>query len=201
MRIEKQPRKSGGPRTIFIFMCDYPGCTKEMKVIFLDFDGVLNSAASFRYEDRRREKLALENPDAPKLCKVNETLCNVCTSNFQLILDHFPKAKIVISSTWRELFELDWLKEKLASYGIDSSRVIDKTPISYGGPRGSEIQAWLNMHPEVKKYVVLDDNEIDGGIPDEKVVKTTWDTGLTLPHVFQAIKVLDGKPIRYDLGV
>ena len=62
-----------------------------MKVIFLDFDGVLNSEGSFSYEERLRKKFKKEFKDKP----TNQTLCNVCTSNFQMILEHYPKVKIV----------------------------------------------------------------------------------------------------------
>ncbi len=31
IRIEKQPRKSGGPRTVYIFKCLQDGCTNEIK--------------------------------------------------------------------------------------------------------------------------------------------------------------------------
>jgi hypothetical protein len=165
-----------------------------MKVLFLDFDGVLNSAASFGYERRFRDR----HPELV-LGPVNETLCNVCTANFQVILDHFPQLKVVISSTWRELFDLDWLRHKLASYGIDSSRVIDRTPSSFSRYRGAEINAWLKEHPEVTRYVVIDDNEIGDGIPDENIVKTSWNVGLTLPHALEAIEKLGGRKNKHEL--
>lgn len=165
-----------------------------MKVIFLDFDGVLNSQASFVMEDRKRK--ALRKKNSKKILEpINQTLCHVCTSNFQLVLDHFPEVKIVISSTWRELFNMDWLKEKLQSYGIDSSRVIDKTGVSYAGYRGHEINTWLDEHPETTEFVIVDDNYIGNGYEEQgKVIKTTWDTGMTLKHVFDTIKLLGGKP-------
>jgi hypothetical protein len=165
-----------------------------MKVVFLDFDGVLNSAASFVMEGRKREGMGRTQFMALGMSPVNETLCSVCTSNFQLVLDHFPELKIVISSTWRELFDLEWLKSKLQSYGVDSSRVIDKTPVCYGGERGREIGMWLAEHQEITKYAIIDDNHIGNGYEEEgKVIKTTWDTGMTLEHVYKTIKVLGGK--------
>ena len=167
-----------------------------MKVIFLDFDGVLNSAASFGYEERFRDR----NPEM-SIGPVNETLCNVCTSNFQAILDHFPEVKVVISSTWRTLFTLEWLQNKLASYGIDSSHIIDRTPGSDFGYRGDEIQQWLDAHPEVKTYIVIDDNEIGGPITKDRIVKTSWNVGLTLPHVLEAIEKLGGSKSRHQLGM
>src|SRR5271167_3063429 len=120
----------------------------KMKVIFLDFDGVLNSSASFVLETRIRKA---KPQTGRRLPPVNETLCHVCTSNFQMILEEVPSAKIVISSTWREIYNLEWLKKKLKSYGIDSSRVIDKTPSSFRD-RGYEIKQWLEEHPEVTNF-------------------------------------------------
>lgn len=159
-----------------------------MKVIFLDFDGVLNSQGSFLYEDNRRKRDAKRSKkDGEKGISgpVNETLCNVCTANFQFVLDKYPDVKVVISSTWRELFSLDWLKEKLASYHIDSSRVIGKTPKDHRtGDRGVEIRRWLDEHPEVTHYVIIDDN--DWGIVDihgkERFVETSWEGGMTTLH-------------------
>lgn len=173
-----------------------------MKVIFLDFDGVLNSAASFKLETRIRKEHFNTT-----FCPVNETLCKVCTSNFQHILDEVPDAKVVISSTWRQLFDLDWLKEKLASYGIDSSRVIDKTPVTWGRERGREIEMWMKDHPEVTNYVILDDNYI--GHPYQEnhyeegpnFVKSTWNVGLTLSLAVRAVKILGGKDKSDQLGL
>lgn len=173
-----------------------------MKVIFLDFDGVLNSAASFLLEERKRK----ENPAMDDLGPVNQTLCNICTSNFRHILDEVPDAKIVISSTWRNLFELDWLRDKLAEYKIPGDRVIDKTPVvRMFGERGEEIQDWLGEHPEVTDYVILDDNYIgppfqDGYLADgPNLVKTTWNVGLTLPLAVKAVKILGGKDRSFKL--
>lgn len=169
-----------------------------MKVIFLDFDGVLNSAASFLVEKRKRDA---DPGGLVKFCKLNETLDPVCASNFQALLQHYPEAKVVISSTWRELFDLEWLKEKLASYGIDSSRVIGRTPSLHFKDRGEEIAEWMedNKDKGVTEFVILDDNFIGG--PYQKtpfedcpnIVKTRWNVGLTLDHVAEAVKKLGGR--------
>ena len=161
-----------------------------MKVIFLDFDGVLNSEGSFLYEHRRRTQWKLQGIKGD----VSETLCNVCTSNFQFILDTYPEVKIVISSTWRVFFSIVQLKEILASYHVDSSRVIDVTPndTTWGGNRGVEIATWLKEHPEVKHYIVIDDNDwgIDAVHPKSQIVRTDWNTGMTWNHVLEAIAKL-----------
>lgn len=162
-----------------------------MKVIFLDFDGVLNSATSFLYENNRRKKHKEQGVSGP----VNETLSYHCCAALQHVLDAYPEVKIVLSTTWRELFSLDWLREKLASYHVDSSRVIDRTPSSISGDRGEEIGRWLYSHPEVKQYVVIDDN--DWGISalhKEEFIKTEWEHGMHVGHTYQMIEKLKNKP-------
>ena len=32
IRTERQPRKSGGPRTVHVYKCLYPGCLKEVRI-------------------------------------------------------------------------------------------------------------------------------------------------------------------------
>lgn len=159
-----------------------------MKVIFLDFDGVLNSQGSFIYETARRKKHKEQGVSGP----VNQTLCNVCTANFQRILDQYPDVKIVLSTTWRILFDIDWLKAKLAEYHVDGSRVIGKTPDLQWKSRGQEIQQWLDEHPEVTHYVAIDDNadEIDIIHGSERFVHTSWGGGLTFDHAEEVINKL-----------
>ena len=179
-----------------------------MKVIFLDFDGVLNSAASFVLEARKRGGKGRKHRES--FCPVNETLCHVCTSNFKHILDEVGDAKIVISSTWRQLYDLDWLRAKLEEYGIDGSRVIDKTPVihikfSQAAERGVEIEAWLSARTDVTHYVILDDNYIGPPFQSNPMetgpnfVKSTWNVGLTLPLAVEAVKILGGKDKSHKL--
>jgi hypothetical protein len=151
-----------------------------MKVIFLDFDGVLNSETSFEYERRRRTVHKEQGVKGP----VNETLSNQSCAAFQWVLDCYPEVKVVISSAWRTIYDLEWLKAKLASYHIDSSRIIDRTPVDPGCNRGLEINTWLQNHPEVTHYAIIDDN--DEGITTihgtGRFVWTNWFSGMHMGH-------------------
>lgn len=152
-------------------------------VLFLDFDGVLNSEASFRWEIRK------------KTAQVNNTLSPIACSNLQYVLDKCPELKIVISSTWRLLHTMDELKAKLAEYGVDSSRVIDQTPNTFSRHRGREIGMWLEDHPEVERFVVLDDDRdahvFDDGNPDNPQrslsVQTDWFDGLLIGDAYRIV--------------
>lgn len=160
-----------------------------MKVIFLDFDGVLNSQTSFIYENARRKRHKEQGVKG----RVPETLSRECAATFQELLYQYPEVKIVVSSTWRTLFTLDELRAKLNEYNIDGSRIIDKTGQLFSGNRGHEIQNWLDQHPEVTHYIIIDDN--DWGIvqahPPEKFVKTSWEFGgFQFGHLIEADKKL-----------
>lgn len=164
-----------------------------MKILFVDFDGVLNSQGSFLLEKRRRDK----NPNIE--ISIQNTLCKVCTSNFQFILDQDPNKtiKIVISSSWRIFNDLKWLKKKLKSYGIDSSRVIGVTPHSgMYYDRGAEIAAWLYNRADIEKYVIIDDvdDNISNKHGEERFVKTTWISGMHIGHAFEVLNKLGFNP-------
>lgn len=173
-----------------------------MKVIFLDFDGVLNSSASFLMESRKRKKWRAAHPDLDSsdspYVPTNETFSEVCASNFQYVLEKLPEVKVVISSTWRLMYDMDWLKNQLEKYNIDSSRVIGQTPRAVGqgfsgADRGDDISEWLDEHPEVTDYVILDDNS-NMTVHMDHLVKTTWLDGLTLSYASQIIGKLGGDP-------
>jgi len=114
-----------------------------MKVIFLDIDGVLNV-----YGEGRDEY----GPGFHKHL----------VDNLKSIIDQ-TDAKIVISSSWR-LSGLIAMEETW-KYRNLPGEIIDITPnLTYGEglksntPRGEEIKQWLDYHPEVTNYVILDDD-------------------------------------------
>ena len=63
--------------------------------------------------------------------------------------------------------------------------------LGYYVRRGSEIKAWLDMHPEVKKYVIIDD---DGDMLEEQMsnfVMTYFYSGFQDEHLEKAIRILN----------
>ena len=139
-----------------------------MKVVFLDIDGVLNDA--FTTADLMDDLPKKEHLDCLKA-----------------IIDA-TDAKIVLSSTWR-LFPSarNDVKNALRNVGLE---FIDKTKELRD--RASEIQEWLSRHPEVEKFVILDDEEISGKFPDN-LVQTTFYRCLLPEHVEKAIKILNAE--------
>jgi hypothetical protein len=121
-----------------------------MKVIFLDFDGVLNLIPQGHdYYG------GIFHPEFVK--------------NLERIIDE-TGAKLVISSSWRhgglERMKMMWEHRSYPGeiIGItpdlrwrthpDKLETNEKEYV-----RGDEIESWLNLHPDVTNYVILDDDD------------------------------------------
>lgn len=102
-------------------------------------------------------------------------------------------AEIVLSSSWR------WYKEQRNTIHKQLKRknidFIDTTPIeiTVKMSRADEINAWLEKHPEIDNYVILDDEEIKDIELIPHWVRTTFKHGLTRDKAEQAIKILKGE--------
>ena len=153
-----------------------------MKIIFLDFDGVLNSDKYLR----RAEEGAILDPTRLALLKQ--------------IVDA-TQAKIVLTTSWREHWHKDFsscdqtgrlINSLFADCGL---ALYDKTPIlNRNCGREGEIKAWLDKNPDVENFVVLDDAFLNADFLDGRFVKTSaYKDGLDEQGVEQAIGILNGK--------
>ena len=122
-----------------------------MKVIFLDFDGVITTHKSQYRLDEEKMKLI-------------EHICNK------------TDAYIVISSSWRRFTLEDTIKDitDTSNWSVPVpftpiERVVGVTSRMYSFkgddknthfrvPRGVEIERYLNEHTDIDKYVILDDD-------------------------------------------
>ncbi len=155
-----------------------------MKIIFLDFDGVLNNEAwmkqltekgrTFRsYSDRDMDEL-----DPARVKMISD-----------LVLE--TDSHIVISSSWRLLNDLEMLNYVLVTNGLDpKAQAIALTPETQKGFRGDEVALWLAKNPQVVNYVIFDDGIDFYEIQKDRLMLTTWDEGLTEQHVEKARKIL-----------
>jgi hypothetical protein len=114
-------------------------------VIFLDIDGVLNDAFT---EDR--------TPDG--FIGLNHTMID----NLKTIIDS-TGASVVLTSTWKSEWDKKpdnrtvdgtYLHDTLLKHGV---KISDKT-VDRVSNRGFGIFTYLNEHPEIKQWVVLDDD-------------------------------------------
>lgn len=160
-----------------------------MKVIFLDFDGVIN------------------NMDSKQL--VNETY----VENLKKIM-HATGAKVVVSLERKNEFmknpNIDYtttfyytnFEIPLKNLGIE---IFDYTPfvdVEKRMKKEAEIQAYLSMHPEIEEFAILDDAYVISKYQEHQVF-VEYFYGLEIEHVEAAISILNGQlefyPPNYDI--
>lgn len=151
-----------------------------MKVVFLDFDGVLNSHRWLEANRAHTETAPLwfnDNFDPAACERINR-------------ITSATGAKIVVSSSRRFIYSLPKLQAVLKNCGI-TGEVIGSTP-KLGGKRGNEIAQWLNDCSRVESFVILDD---DGDMVHlmDRLVRTSMDDGLQDNHVEMAIAMLSAE--------
>jgi hypothetical protein len=152
----------------------------SLKVVFLDFDGVLNSKAFFKSPRHEDSEAGALDPEA--IARLNRLLAAT-------------GAVVVISSSWRHGYPLAALASMLESRGFVGV-VRDKTR-DWISPactqRGDEIADWLCDHPECTTYVVLDDGADMDAVRERFIQTDVDDGGLQDTHVDRAIAMLGGE--------
>ena len=147
-----------------------PWPTEPCRIVFLDFDGVLNSERSTQ-QLGTRYRFARSSVEA-----LNDLL-------------RHSEARIVITSSWRESWSLRENAEFLERDGVLPSRVVGKTP-TLGQERGLEIEAWLRSAPyAVASFVILDDRD-DMAMHRGRLVQVSPLVGLSLAQAQRAIELL-----------
>lgn len=149
------------------------------KIIFLDFDGVLNYT---EFLDNLPHRSFAE---AQSIEWWTECLD---PSRVQLVNEIIEKtgAQIVVSSSWRHGHQPIGLQAFLEHVGF-AYKIIDVTPRGWGDRR-DEILQWLQKNG-ADRFVILDDDD-DASITGH-FVQTSIKTGLTPEHVKAAIEILN----------
>lgn len=145
----------------------------DKPIVFLDIDGVLNSANFFSQDniyprDNRRSQL---DPQAIKY--LNE----IADWNF------------VLSSTWRKFYERDEMNKLLNDMGFKGT-IIDYTPdLNWKGSlRGNEIRVWMNENGlrDSTKYIIFDDDSDMLLWQKDNFIHIDGHFGLSPNHVYRA---------------
>lgn len=143
-----------------------------MKVIFLDFDGVINDYLSF-------DQINDYNVEVLKRI-INETNAKVIvTSSNKYIWQINNNIEGFLNSNY-----IQRLKEK----GID---VVDCTPF-VNHKREQEILSYLKNHPEITQYLILDDDYIIESLKEHEIF-LDLQAGLREEHIIPAIRILNGQ--------
>ena len=158
-----------------------------MKILFLDFDGVLNWS-DFIY---KKDPEYIEHN-----LRIDHRAKQISRSRVQLLnqlVDQFPDLLFVVSSSWRKNNTLDNLQKILEFHGFRGT-LLDITP-SLAERRGQEIKRWLDTKPPqfnfvVDKFVILDDDSDMEPIMEHLVKTSFWNNGLQQNHIDEIIKRL-----------
>lgn len=136
-----------------------------MKILFLDIDGVCNCQDTFTKDPNAHFPI--------------DKYMAFMVGKIQLDTD----CKVVLSSSWRHHQEsVKFINDRVVNLlditgdeGYDNTRQDGAANCQ----RGREIKVWLDAHPEVTKYAILDDDS--DMLPEQlpNFFKTSWLTGLT----------------------
>jgi len=173
----------------------------NMKVIFLDIDGVLNTLETFK------RNTIIYKETGKRLIEIDEFRVKYLKE----IIDK-TSAKIVLSSSWRTFFKKEndkiipsnqkghKLLEILNKYNIE---IYDLTPYDKERYRQNEIETYLNEH-EVDEFIIIDDESYDlpkyigkeliktsTTLPYEMITNMNECLGLSEEHIEEAIKKLN----------
>lgn len=156
-----------------------------MKIIFLDIDGVLNNT-KYVLDLIENKKITQGN------CNIFHIFDPICVDNLANVVKK-TGAQIVLSSTWRGSYKKGDMDKVTIDYWLNTFRIplpIDITPY-LGSKRGYEIQSWLDNHPDVENFVILDD-DTDMVHLMNKLAHCKNEEGLTKAVANEAISILGG---------
>jgi hypothetical protein len=174
-----------------------------MVVLFLDIDGVLNSD---RYFDIRSPE-----PSAGQAIGAWD-IDPVAVQRLNRVVEA-TGAIVVLSSDWRKTDAgrpgvtdtQNALCIRGATFDIHSSTPVLTTEerieyfgVSWSGnytPRGFEIQRWLDEHPEVERFAIVDD-DADMRHLSERLVQTDTKIGLSDADCGALVALLSGEKRR-----
>lgn len=186
------------------------------RIVFLDIDGVLNhDALSARNDQLHLEKKCstwhrasqsyTDGPQCYCFAPVNQ-IDPRCVDRLNTIVK-LTGAKVVISSSWRRLYDHESINSILVKHGF-RGEVIGETPDLASDPtwpefhrthdlrgnhcdRGHEIWEWLHKHrEEVTGFVILDDCG-DMARLKSLLVHTSDKVGLTDEDVQEATRLME----------
>lgn len=142
-----------------------------MKIIFLDFDGVLNNPGCYAQASGERVPA---DPNA--VAAINHLI-------------EKTGAIVVVSSTWRYMGIMH-CRENLNRWGVNGD-VIGVTPRLEHVNRGAEIDKWLKDYEReaVDSFVIIDD-DADMEPHMERLVRTNGRVGMTMADAERAIALL-----------
>ncbi len=157
---------------------------KERNLLFLDFDGVINT-----YREDASREMFIGKRSQMKFMDVSdeESMKNLNT----LVKKYDPE--IIISSSWR-YSGLDYCRDYLYHCGLTEwAKITDTTATGEMAPRHEEILYWLEQHHDFTNLVILDDIYMSELAPHQ--VMTQFPDGFDKKCLKRAEKLFAQGPI------
>jgi hypothetical protein len=161
-----------------------------MKLLFLDFDGVLTSIDSIQ--------------NRHKITGKYEPITGIHDQHVKLLngIVERTDCKIVISSVWRTNHEIPWIRGRMMDRGFLYPRRVYRQPTPYFAQskvRGLEIQKWIDdFGKDLESICILDDSD-DMHHLSPFLVRTSGITGLTKEIVEKVVDVLNSHNWKNDV--
>ena len=181
-----------------------------MKVIFLDIDGVLNTSETFKIREQIEKETGIWKIEIDEFR----------VEYLKQIIDE-TGAKVVLGSTWKK--DLENVDDKIVPIhekGVGLLNILNKHGIElydilkkgYDLSREDLITIWLNEHPNVESFIIIDDETthlnrfigkelIKTSFLDDGVMLKNMDDcmGLCADHIPIAINKLNNKVLKKNL--
>jgi len=142
-----------------------------LNILFLDFDGVINSLQWFINKEGKWQLKYLASEQSIQWVS---DFCEKC--NY----------RIVVSSTWR-IDGLDACELYLRQSGLrDKIVVLDVTPNLHGKERGYEITEWLNQNDDIVENYLIFDDDSDMTVHMDRFIKCDGKIGFTYNEYLKA---------------
>lgn len=172
-----------------------PHNNRMKRVIFLDFDGVLNTG---KYQNQLKINGEKRVDDFGPLFDPESV------RNLKTILDAVPDALLVITSSWKDAYGPNMVRSLWKERGLPGKihsmtrACMDFFPDLESGEmpplKGPEIKQWLEEHDTKGcKYVILDDMQDFLPKQQSHLVLIDANVGLTADDAVKAIRLLGKK--------
>jgi hypothetical protein len=148
-------------------------------ILFLDIDGVL-----------------IAFPDGEH---TSPQFTPRCVDALKTVIAAVPRLQIVFSTTWRLDEHVNRLHSEWIASGLPIEIARDGTPDTRQDAsvprihrRGREVQAWLEAHPDVTRWALIDDDRgaIEPVLPADRCVFTDPERGMEHRHAEALIAIL-----------